>query len=181
MTHSSRKEKLAFYKLAVAHSDIKSALVGFRQIVERNLDFGDPMFRTLIFGSVVSYAKPFVGNKMYGKLSAHWERFPTPPLRHAHKELIDLRNQIVAHNDWEDVKVVLIPPGSQFIVEGHEPIEVDEMWFAVRTPGVHESRIGDYISVCEFIELAMLEKLGALKDTLFDASTLPCGPFDLEF
>jgi hypothetical protein len=46
---------------------------------------------------------------------------------------------------------------------------------------VHESRISDYANVCEFIELAMLEKLGALKDSLFDASTLPHGPFDLEF
>lgn len=181
MTTSRRNEKLDFYKLAVAHADVESALAGFRQIAERNLDFSDPMFRTLVFGSVVSYAKPFVGNKMYGKLSSHWEKFPTASHRRAHKELVDLRNKLVAHNDWEDVKVIMIPPGSQFIVEGRETIEADEMWFAVKTPGVHESRIKEYVALCEFLELAMLERLGVLKDTLFESEELPLGPFNLEF
>ena len=181
MSRQQHNPKLRFYKLAVAQSDIGSALAGFRQIVELKLDSSESLFRTLIFGAIVSYAKPFVGNKMYGKLSKHWEEFPNTSLSRAHFELIELRHKIVAHNDWEDVQVVLIPPGSKLTVEGHPPIEVDEMCFAVKIPGVHESRIEDFIALCEHQDLALLEELGATKDILFQPDDLPRGPFTLEF
>ena len=178
--NNKRNQKLDFYKLAVAQADIEAAKIGFEQIVNNNLKSEDPLFRTLIFGSIISYAKPFIGNKQYGKLPKKWEKFKERRLRAAHKELIEIRHKIVAHNDWQDVNLVMIPPGS-FIALGEHEIEVDEMHFAVKMPGVHESRIPDFIDACGFLGKKMLTELASLKDNLIPQDELPKEPFLLQF
>lgn len=175
MEYADRQRKLDLYRLIVARHDIESAAIAFEQIVEHVQDVTEKLFQPLLFGALVSYAKPFVGNKSLGPLPKRWERFDVPEHRERHNRIIEARHQIAAHNDPEVVQVLMLSPGVSFAVNGEE-LELDQLSYALK--GVYPVALVElegYVETCRYQEQRMFDHIAELKDEVFPAGSLAHG------
>lgn len=95
---SRRQMKRHLYRLAVARNDFYHAAEACQTIVRMRLSFDDPLYFPLQEGAVIAYSRPFSGGQI-GTLPAKYSKFENPRHRSHHKELLELRNTLVAHSD----------------------------------------------------------------------------------
>jgi hypothetical protein len=111
-------------------------------------------------GMAVSYARPFTEARKspYGALEVKWRTFPNrPDLREHHRQLVDFRNRLLAHNDLTDKRrtaalLGLGEEGRPAITEARSPIG---------GKGIVEVR-----DLCEFQESRFGAAVKTLADTL---------------
>lgn len=117
-------------------------------------DIDDEYLRDVLFrDAVISYIKPFSDNR--GKhqrkgLRINQKGVPSK-LKSAHKEIEDLRNKIIAHNDlvYQEVD---FGPGTSFSVKGYERILVDHL-------------IEPLLQLSEFVIQRLLNEMHELKES----------------
>lgn len=109
---SRRKKKLELYKLVVARSDISICWRTCELVLERVSGHEDPLFQPLFYAAVISYGRPFEGNKTTGPLSRHWSDYREPRLREMHRRLMETRHGLVAHSDVDVRTMMIHPPGT---------------------------------------------------------------------
>ncbi len=110
----------ALYRLAVARNDVRGAqeiaILGEEHSSEAN-ELWIPLQDALVVG----YGRPFTSNKPYGPLANRWSKFDDPGRQELHNEIIQLRNELVAHSDATQRRVVIFPPQAQPPVPGRNP------------------------------------------------------------
>lgn len=174
-----RQRALDFYRLMVANTDFGVAETSAK-MMQQFCDANDhSAFSVAFYAFVISYAKPFVGSKHVGPLKKEWSKFDSEDFRNAHNEILDWRNTMIAHNDPTIVEPILLPPGCEIRVNGEIRDELTEMCFAVRYKVPQIERLKLYQSLIEYQRSRVLDRLAEEKDTLFDAASLPHGPFAL--
>lgn len=93
-----------------------------------NVTTDDYIKEAMFRDAVISYAKPFSGNRgenIKKRLRINQKGIPAE-LRDAHLELIDIRNKLFAHNDLVYQKADF-GPGTSFTVKGYEKVFVSHL------------------------------------------------------
>ncbi|MGI2036945.1 hypothetical protein ACRN9Z_02550 [Shewanella frigidimarina] len=172
--------KSEFIRLVYASTDIRSARETFELIIDSAYTSEQPITQSLLAGAIVSYAKPFIGNSEYGSLQGKIVRITEIELQKMHKRLVQSRNKIIAHNDKEHVKIVIIPPGSIFSVN-EENLIIEEISYAVKSSSMLVEDVHKCIELCNFFEARLLSRIVEIKDNAFENETLPKAPFELKY
>lgn len=103
----------SLYKLIVARSDVFAADLCAERFQKEVTDFSSPLYYPLFVSIVVCYGRPFSENKPFGPLKGKWSEFKNSNFAQMHENLLELRNQVVAHSDMKVRQVQLIPPGCE--------------------------------------------------------------------
>jgi hypothetical protein len=148
-----------FRALAVAHDDIQSARVAFEELLEQDAGAADPIYRALVFGAIVAYARPFLGAEVHPLLA----ELSNPRFAVAHEELLDAQHRLIEVRDPSDDQVVRLHRG-----DGSD--EGDGGSFAVRTDVLNASRMPVYVALCNYLEARLLDRLQALADEAIGAA-----------
>lgn len=145
-----KNKKLEFHRVAVAVRDIQCAKEGFEAIYTLGSEPADNLYQTLLFGAVISYCRPITTSEGLGRSTKKWISFKNnEKYKKFHEELLDYRNNVVAHSHIENNKLYIYPTG-MVLTAGEKSIELDEPMFGVKTPLLNKSDIVWYIELCEF-------------------------------
>ena len=120
---ASADDRGTLYKLVVARSDFIEALFTARYVIANVHDPRDELWFPLQDAIVVSYARPFTGNRPLGSPAPEWSVFGDPKLQSLHDDLIELRHKTIAHSDAAIRRVLIVPPGVKL---GATPTSVSE-------------------------------------------------------
>ena len=179
MKYPSRSErKKTLYKLIVAFHDMvyaRAACELFGKTVDSILH---PLYQPLLHSIAVCYSKPFVENKALGPLSGHWRKFEDPKYQKTHEMLLKIRNEIIAHNDLEKVKVRMVPPGSSFKGRKHEGLGLGYALSTYAFP-LHKFEV-----IWHTIEEQRVRLMKAVDEeilVLYGLSEIPKDDFELDF
>lgn len=123
MTAADKQEagrRRSLYRLAVARSDIRAAQE-IAAYAEKHVPEINELWIPLQDALVAAYARPFTSNKPYGPLANQWTKFSDPKQQQLHNQLLQLRNELVAHTDASQRTVVIFPPGLAWGVPSPQP------------------------------------------------------------
>ena len=97
-----------------------------------------PFGYALVSSIAVTYAKPFTSNRIVGALSPQFAKFPTEQHRLAHGLMLELRNELYAHQDPKHAHVLIdIEPhdeGEQILYKffhGLEQHHLHQRWIPI--------------------------------------------------
>lgn len=181
MDKKEKNERLELHRLAVAARDMGCAKEGFLMISELKCEPGDNRYQPLLFGAVVSYARPFTANDGFGALSAKWAKLPTDELQVAHQEIIEYRNTVAAHSDIRTSKLHIYPTGVQLII-GENSLVLEEPMYAVATPLLNKSDITKYMALCDYQQDRMTDMIIAgMEQRFMRRPGLPPVPFEFQY
>ncbi|WP_322880770.1 hypothetical protein [Pandoraea sputorum] len=181
MDTKEKNKRLELHRVAVAARDMGCAREGFLMIPELNCEPGDNRYQPLLFGAVVSYARPFTSNDGFGSLSAKWARFPSDALLKAHLEIIEYRNTVAAHSDISTNKLHVYPTGVRLVI-GENTHVLDEPMYAVATPLLNKSDIAKYVALCDFQWGRMMDAIIAgMEQRFMRRPGLPPEPFEFQY
>ena len=161
---ANRKHQ-AFSRLAIAQRDIGAAERALCQI--EDLKPSDDVYEMLMTAAAILYSRPFIATKAYPGIPAKFARFDKPAFQTFHDEMISFRNRFVAHCDSRDVKVQILPKGTQFRGPGGSFLTVFRHGTSVTTLRFQREGLPLFKSVCSF-QLARLGKhINSLSHELF--------------
>jgi hypothetical protein len=98
------------YKLAIARADVQSAREVARYAEEHVQEFTDALWIPLQEALVIAYSRPFSANKPFGPLASRWAKFESAEHQKLHKDLLQIRDELVAHADASRRRVLIFPP-----------------------------------------------------------------------
>jgi hypothetical protein len=166
LDETNRKHR-AFARLAIAQRDVGAAHRAVCHI--EDLKPSDEVYELLVTAAAILYSRPFVATKAYPGIPSKFARFDKPSFQTFHDEMISFRNRFVAHCDSRDVKVQILPKGTQFRRPGDSLLEVYRHGTSVSTRRFQRKGLPLFKSVCSF-QLARLGKhINSLSHQLFPA------------
>jgi hypothetical protein len=175
-SRSERKKTL--YKLIVAFHDMVYARAACELFGENVDSIFHPLYQPLLHSIAICYSKPFVENKALGPLSGHWRKFEDRKYQETHEKLLNIRNEIIAHNDLETVKVMMVPPGSSFKGRKHGGLGLG---YALST---YAFPLEKFEVIWHTIEEQRVRLMKAIDEeilVLYGLSQIPEVPFRLDF
>jgi hypothetical protein len=120
-----------------------------------------------VAAAVVAYARPFVVARRYPGIPRKFSKFEHRAFQTFHDELIAFRNRFVAHCDAEEVKVQILPQGTQFRRHDGATFTVARHGTSVSTRWFRDKGLLPFEELCSY----QLERLGhevaALSNQLF--------------
>jgi hypothetical protein len=99
-------------RLILAYDDIGRAAASAEHIRDTINNDRHPLFKPLMYATVICYARPFVRTKQYPGIPERYADFEDSRLLECHNALIDYRNEYVAHNDLKQRAIAIIPKGA---------------------------------------------------------------------
>jgi hypothetical protein len=125
------------YRLALARHDLQAARRIAALAVEQasEMSEGNDLWIPLQEALVVAYARPFSSNKPFGPLASAWGKFDDPQHQRLHRELLQMRDRLVAHSDASELTVIIFPPRVRWPVGDREPSDRATMAIFHRRPG----------------------------------------------
>ena len=152
----------AFARLAIAQRDIGEARRAIQLIRKLKASERDDLFERLVSAAIISYARPFIATKLYPGISRKFAKFDNRGAKTFHNELISFRNRFVAHCDRRDVKVGILPKGTQFRGKGNAIYTVAKHATSVSTQWFRARGLSPFEELCSL----QLERLGHEIDRL---------------
>lgn len=146
----------AFSRLAIAQRDIGEARRAIQLISEYKVSERDDLYERLISAAVISYSRPFITTKQYPGIPRKFGKFQNRACQAFHDELILFRNRFVAHCDSRDIKVQILPKGTQFHGKGNSRYTVARHGTSVSTRWFRAKGILPFNKLCSL----QLERLG---------------------
>jgi hypothetical protein len=150
----------ALRRLCWGEADIRSARELCEWMLSHSGEYTDRFRRGLEAGIVITYCRPFGGNRGLGPLPAKFSRFTDHGLERFHKKLLDSRNYIVAHNDRINLNSLLSDEDQQ-----HDPEKIQieifssgESSWIVKHPYLEEPVIRRIVQLCQFQENRLHEE-----------------------
>ena len=155
LDEQNRKHR-AFSRLAIAQRDIGEARRAIQLIREFNASEREDLYERLISAAVISYCRPFVATRQYPGIAPKFRRFENRAFQTFHNEMISFRNRFVAHCDTRDIKVQILPKGTQFRGKGNSVYTVARHATSVSTLWFPAKGLSPFEELCSF----QLERLG---------------------
>ena len=186
----SQKKKL-FQKLVFAQSDMSSACracelfldkVGMpeKSNPDKTVGIGNPLFLPMLEAIIISYSRPFTNNDGVGVLQKKWSQFENPQFADAHEQILQYRNELVAHTD-KNVRTIQIVPPNVCVVPTPKGKEMEGLGFRVRTVWIAARRIHLFHELSVHQATRMMDEVIKLFDELYKGmeTELPNKEFDL--
>jgi hypothetical protein len=178
MQNSRSDKKKELYKLAVARSDITSAMDTCGLMINNVGHLGHDLYEPLFHAIIIAYARPFTRNKPLGPLSKEWPNFSNPDFQETHDELIKARHQFIAHSDEEVRRVEIFPHGSPIQETG---LKSGNVGIGVRTIAFPLPRFEHIRALCYDLGYRLNSRIEDLLAELYNGQTLPNKSFQLTF
>jgi hypothetical protein len=147
----------AFSRLVIAQRDIDLAHRAISHIATLKASNMDDIYEMLITAAAILYSRPFIATKAYPRIPAKFARFDKSAFQTFHDEMVSFRNRFVAHCDTRDVKVQILPKGTQFRGSGNSVFTVHKHGTGVTTLRFQPKGLPLFKAVCSF-QLARLGK-----------------------
>ncbi len=157
----------AFSRLAIAQRDIGEARRAIQLIKEFNASERDDLYERLISAAVVSYCRPFVATKQYPGIALKFHTFENRGFQAFHDEMILFRNRFVAHCDARDIKVQILPKGTQFRGKGNSLYTVAKHATSVSTRWFRSKGLPPFEELCVFQLDRLGDEIALLSNRLF--------------
>jgi hypothetical protein len=154
MTHAQPPKYLAQQLVRLQHAkfDMQSAKALAHALAAQPQGSIDPLPYGLLTGLVVSYARPFVESREYGRIGSKFSKFrDRPDLKERHERLLELRMKLLAHTDeTPHRRVGVFTRGAMFddrpaVFEGRSGINVPSTPDVIELLEFQEARLGDAI------------------------------------
>lgn len=100
-------------RLILARRDMNDALDYVEFVLQKISSSRDILLEPLSCAAVISYSRPFVGSRRYPALPSRYSSFESQKDLEFHKNVIEFRNNSVAHRDSELNPVFIIPKGAE--------------------------------------------------------------------
>jgi hypothetical protein len=171
-------EKKELYKFIVANSDIYAAKYACDCFVENVSNMQDTLYFPLLETIIISYSRPFSANKPLGSLHKKWGIFKKDRYNLLHKRILEMRNKIIAHSDFEIRKVQIIPPYCLIPVLEQRTQNID---FGIKTQALQIESVPIIRDMCINLGQRLLKEIEYRIDALYKDRILPAEPFDLTF
>jgi hypothetical protein len=172
--HPSLEDRHELARLIVARSDLAMA----REACERLIALPserDPLWRPLADAAVITYCRPFTGNRPFGALDSTWATFEDPAHQDLHDYLMKLRHKTVAHSDAVVRNVLVLPPGTPRPYTAPE-----ENWdVSVRTEALLPRAFERVRHLCEVLGTRLNIAVNSGLEELYKHRALPPRMFDL--
>src|SRR5688572_17528786 len=124
MSHAKRPRgrlKRRLHLLVLCRNDFAAAEDAAKFLATpRGFRPSNPLCHAIHAGFVVAYGRPFKVNDDLGTLAGSHDRYGDAVTDKTHRDLIDLRDRSVAHNDASTRSVVVVPKGSS-VTPGSAP------------------------------------------------------------
>jgi hypothetical protein len=170
--------KKELYQLAVARSDIASAMDTCDLMIKNVRHLGNDLYQPLFHAIVIAYARPFTRNKPLGPLSAEWPNFSNSDFQETHAELIKARHKFIAHSDEEVRRVEIFPHGSSVMETG---LKSGGVGVGVHTIVFPLSYFQHIRALCYDLFQRLDGRINNLLVELYNGQKLPNEPFKLTF
>jgi hypothetical protein len=151
-----------FSRLVVAQRDIGEARRAVHLIAEHHAAEGSELYERLFSAAVIAYARPFIATRQYPGIPRKFSRFQLRSFQTFHDEMIAFRNKFVAHCDAIDVKVEILPKGTQFRRRDGAVFTVARHGTSVSTRWFRAAGLLAFEELCSY----HLERLGSEVATL---------------
>jgi hypothetical protein len=101
MANQSEAEELGRERarLVRAESDMRQAEAAARHLIAHGAEMNGDAERALVTGMIVTYARCYTTSYGYGQVEGKLATPESPALAVFHKELVERRNDLFAHND----------------------------------------------------------------------------------
>lgn len=100
-------------RLILARQDWNAARSAVLYVIENITSINDPLFEAMSCASVICYSRPFIGRREYPSIPGKYTSFNRVDLKRIHGNIVDFRNEFVAHRDAKLSPVTIIPKGSE--------------------------------------------------------------------
>jgi hypothetical protein len=127
------------------------------------VELGDALHNVLTTAVLVGYARPFSKNRPYGPLPTRWGEFSNPRATDFHRQVLTVRNTVLAHSDGSVRAVHVIPPGVKF---GALPT-VEEIVITVHNRLVPPEWFPHIVDLCRDLLPRMTAEINRLSDDLY--------------
>lgn len=170
LDESNRRHR-AFARLAIAQRDIGAAQSVINQIEELNPS--REVYEALMIAGTILYSRPFIGTRAYPPVPAKFARFEKASFQAFHDEMIFSRNRFVAHCDSRDIKVEILPKGTQFMGPGGSILTVYRHGTSVSTRTFQRRGLPLFKSVCSYQLERLAKHINAMSHELFPKTVTP--------
>jgi hypothetical protein len=159
----------AFSRLVIAQRDIDLAHRAISHIEKLKASNMDDICEMLITAAAIFYSRPFIATKAYPRIPAKFATFDKPAFQTFHDEMLSFRNRFVAHCDTRDVKVQILPKGTQFRGSGNSLFTVRRHGTGVTTLRFQPKGLPLFKAVCSFQLARIGEEINSESQELFRA------------
>lgn len=126
-TLDQKRLQLALYELA--RSDMDDARWLCWYMIREGIDRPRVYFEPMLAGAVVSYARPFTRTRApWGSLPGRFRWFENEDFARTHREILEWRKSVFAHNDENEFRRVIVVPGGTHLDETPRAGE-QRQWF----------------------------------------------------
>lgn len=111
-TTEQKQRQLALY--ALARMDMDGARWVAWYMIREDITERSGYLDVMLTGIIVAYARPFTRTRApWGSLPERFSRFENEDFTRTHRQILDWRNRVFAHNDQNEYRnVVVLPAGT---------------------------------------------------------------------
>jgi hypothetical protein len=167
----SNPKHRAFARLAIAQRDIGAAQRAIGVIEPPKSPDKYDIYEMLMIAAAILYSRPFIATRPYPGIPAKFATFDKPAFQAFHDQMISYRNRFVAHCDKRDVKVHILPKGTQFRGPGDSTLIVHKHGTGVSTLTFQPKGLPLFKAVCAFQLTRLGKEIALMSHHLFPTST----------
>jgi hypothetical protein len=156
-----------FSRLVVAQRDIGEARRAIQLISKHHAPEGGELYERLFAAAVIAYARPFIVARAYPGIPPKFQKFEDRAFQTFHDEIISFRNKFVAHCDARDVKVQILPKGTQFRRRDGAMFTVARHGTGVSTRWFRAKGLLPFEELCSYQLKRLDREVAALSNQLF--------------
>jgi hypothetical protein len=176
-----RSKLSELYKLVVARSDITASMdscdLMLKHVKNFFEDYKHGLYMPILHAIIICYARPFTENKPFGRLKDKWAKYSSREHKDIHKNLIDLRNKMIAHSDFMSREVIVYPKGTKM----PKPLNYEsaDIGVAVSFKALGLSYIREIKNMCYDLGARLNNEVNRLLEELFSDERIPKRPINL--
>jgi hypothetical protein len=157
----------SFARLAIAQRDIGAAQRAIGLIEPPKSPDKHDIYEMIMTAAAILYSRPFIATKAYPGIPAKFAKFGKPAFQTFHDYMVSYRNRFVAHCDKRDVKVQILPKGTQFRGPGNSTFTVHKHGTSVSTQTFQPKGLPLFKAVCAFQLTRLGKEIDLMSHQLF--------------
>jgi hypothetical protein len=183
--HSRARKKREFYQLALADTDVRTAINVADDFIDLLNEWRRPklpyhLSEAFVAYIAVSYSRPFVQTRRSSVpvLPPRWGQFADKRLQRTHDLILRVRHELFAHTDPSLRKLMIIPAGVFMKEIGRIAPRTSYMMTAQTLP---PTAIGELRVTCVDLQTRLQARLNELLDDLYGGMEMPQRKFPFRF
>jgi hypothetical protein len=178
------RKKREFYQLALADTDIRTAINVADDFIKLLKDWRKPklpyhLSEAFVAYIVVSYSRPFIRTRRsrVSPLPPRWSQFDNRRLQETHDLMVRVRHTLFAHSD-PSLRMMSIIPAGVLMKIGRPAPKISYMLTSQILP---PTEVGNLRATCVDLQQRLEVRVKQLLDEIYGGMELPRREFSLRF